>query len=211
MSRLHIAPLALALVWVAIAVIDVTTSSLSRLGPMVAILLVLLAVLSSWAAWRFRAWFQFSAVTRALFLLPFAWAVMVAFAATFQIAESIIPLVGGGHTLALAASVTLARSLVSALLVSLVVVAPLVIVYQRYAPVVAAVLCIPVIALEAHGWPMHTTHTITHWLIGAELALLVTALVGFGWLVSRKGMLSNLSLNPDASPAALARRPLGAG
>jgi hypothetical protein len=30
-------------------------------------------------------------------------------------------------------------------------------------------------------------------------------------IVSARGVWPNLSLNPDASPAALARRPLGAG
>jgi len=32
-----------------------------------------------------------------------------------------------------------------------------------------------------------------------------------GLLVNGSGVWPNLSLNPDASPAALARRPLGAG
>jgi hypothetical protein len=124
---------------------------------------------------------------------------MVAVAATHQFAEAIIPL-RGEYTLVLFATVTLARSLVTAMLVSVIVVIPLVIVYQRYAPLVATVLCIPVIALEATG---QANHAITSWLVGADLVFLVAALVGFAGLVSRKGTLGKLSFSSDLSPAAL--------
>ena len=204
MARERIAPLVLALLWLAIVVVDIASSLLAQLAPWAPMALWLFAAIACWAAWRFRAWFQFSAVSRALFLPTFAWAVIVVFAATFYISELVIPSSGGGHSHAFAATVILSRSLMQALLVALIIVPPLVIVYQRYAPVVAAVLCVPVILLEARDWAHvaigHTfQHTITAWLVVIELALLVSALVGLAWLVSRKGMLSNLSLNRTVS------------
>jgi len=192
MRRSHIAPVTLALTWLAVVVAVVTSSSPRLPWPLDPILLLIFAVVSCWAAWSFRTWFRFSIVSEALLLLPFAWAVMVLSAVTQQFAEAIIPLFREQHALVLTATVILARSLVKATLVSLIVVAPLVMVYRRYAPVVAMVLCIPVIALEATWWPWstHTTHTITSWLVGADLVFLVAALVGFAGLVSRRGMLA---------------------
>ena len=190
MRRSHIAPVTLALTWLAVVVAVVTSSSPRLPWPLDPILLLIFAVVSCWAAWSFRTWFRFSIVSEALLLLPFAWAVMVLSAVTQQFAEAIIPLFREQHALVLTATVILARSLVKATLVSLIVVAPLVMVYRRYAGVVAMVLCIPVIALE---WPRptHITHTITYWLVGADLVFLVAALVGFAGLVSRRGMLAN--------------------
>ncbi len=207
MRRSEIAPFILALVWLAIVAVDYTGYSLRWLGQWFAVVVALFAVLTFLGAWRAPEYFQFSMLTRVLFLPTFAWACVVIYAAATKFTDSLIPL--GGHELMLTATLILTRSLLAAALLTLIVGAPLVLVFQRHAPVVAALVCVPIIAMML--WLGGPVRPLTMWLTGAALVLLVVLLVGFAWLAARRGMFSGLALNPDAAQAPTARRPSGSG